>query len=98
MTSGRFRRVDKLGHLLVAQPLPLSASKVYQFAFTSSRENYCILRENTTELYNVTAPTLSSANNSMGIYESGDTYAQADLNDFFKNEATLVGVGSLYPL
>ncbi|MCJ1408202.1 hypothetical protein MMC19_002276 [Ptychographa xylographoides] len=46
------------------------------------------------ELYNVTAPTLSSANNSMGIYESGDTYAQADLNDFFKNEATNIPQGT----
>jgi len=34
-------------------------------------------------LYNVTTPTLANKGNSMGIYESGDTYAQADLDQFF---------------
>ena len=39
-------------------------------------------------LYNVTAPTLASKNNTIGLYESGDTYAQQDLNMFFTKYAT----------
>lgn len=38
-------------------------------------------------LYNVTAPTLARQGNSLGIYESGDTYAQADLDQFFASYA-----------
>lgn len=38
-------------------------------------------------LYNVTEPTLAQRGNSLGIYETGDTYAQADLDMFFKSYA-----------
>jgi tripeptidyl-peptidase-1 len=39
-------------------------------------------------IYNITAGTLHNPSNTLGIYEFGDIYAQADLNAFFKSYAT----------
>ena len=38
-------------------------------------------------MYGITNGTLHNSNNSLGIFEFGDVYAQQDLNKFFKTYA-----------
>lgn len=46
------------------------------------------------EAYGIPAATLAAASNVLGIFEDGDIYDQADLNLFWKNEATNVPSGT----
>lgn len=39
-------------------------------------------------MYNITVGTLKSSTNTLGIFEFGDVYAQADLNSFYKTYAS----------
>ena len=39
-------------------------------------------------MYNITAGKLSAGSNTLGIFEFGDTYAQEDLDSFYKTYAS----------
>ena len=41
-------------------------------------------------MYNISTGTLKNSKNTLGIFEFGDIYAQADLNSFYKTYASFV--------